>query len=63
MHPRVAARARLGRERLPAAGPSDALLGNWYVTLQHLVDGNAFVYMSERTQLSFRRWCSDRSPC
>jgi hypothetical protein len=49
----VAARARLGRERLPAASPTDAVLGNWHVTLQHLADGNAFVYMSERTQLSF----------
>jgi hypothetical protein len=49
----AAARARLGREHLPAAGPTDAVLGNWYVTLQPLADRNAFVYMSERTLLSF----------
>lgn len=49
----VAARCRIKREDLQSADPSDAVLGNWYVTLQHMPEGNAFVYMSERSLLSF----------
>lgn len=49
----VAARCRLKREDLNPAGPSNAVLGNWYVTLQRIPEGNAFVYMSERSLLSF----------
>lgn len=49
----VAARCRIKRENLQPAGPSDAVLGNWYVTLQRMPEGNAFVYMSERSLLSF----------
>ena len=49
----VASRSKLKRENLHKAAQSDAILGNWYVTLTKLNSGNAFVYVSERTLLSF----------
>jgi hypothetical protein len=49
----IAARSRIKREHLAAPESTDALLGNWYVTLQPLADRNAFVYMSDRTHMSF----------
>jgi hypothetical protein len=41
------------RDSLGPAGSTDAVLGNWYVTLTQVDGGNAFVYMSERSLLSF----------
>ena len=49
----VATRSRLKRENLYKATQTGAILGNWYVTLTKLDSGNAFVYVSERTLLSF----------
>mgnify|MGYP001563807208 CR=1 FL=1 len=49
----IAARARIKRDHLGDARPTDAPLGNWYVTLLPMAERNAFVYMSSRTQLSF----------
>ena len=49
----VASRSRLKRENLYKAAQTEAILGNWYVTLTKLDSGNAFVYVSERTLLSF----------
>jgi hypothetical protein len=49
----VAARARLKRACLAPAASTNAVLGNWYVALLPLGERNAFVYMSERTLLSF----------
>ena len=49
----VATRSKLKRESLLPAGSTDAILGNWYVTLTKVDDVNVFVYISERTLLSF----------
>jgi hypothetical protein len=49
----IASRSRIKREHLAAPQSTNALFGNWYVTLQPLADRNAFVYMSDRTQMSF----------
>lgn len=49
----IASRARIKRDHLGAAQETNALLGNWYVTFLPMVERNAFVYMSSRTQLSF----------
>jgi len=49
----VLRRARLKKEHLCAATSSDALLGNWYVTLARIEGRNAFIYMSERSLLTF----------
>ena len=49
----VATRSKLKRESLMPAESTGAILGNWYVTLTKVDDVNVFVYMSERTLISF----------
>lgn len=49
----VAARARIGRVDSRPLETPEAVLGDWYVTLTQVDGRNAFVYMSERSLLSF----------
>lgn len=50
---KVLARAKLKKESLVVAGPASSTLGNWCVTMFQIDGTNVFVYMSERSLLSF----------
>ena len=50
---KVLARARLKKESTAVAAHTPATLGNWCVTMFQIDGTNVFVYMSERTLLSF----------
>ena len=50
---KVLARAKLKKEFLAVAEPTDATLGNWCVTMFQIDGTNVIVYMSERSLLSF----------
>jgi hypothetical protein len=50
---KVLARAKLKKELLAVAQPTDATLGNWCVTMFQIDETNVLVYMSERSLLSF----------
>lgn len=50
---KVLARAKLKKESLVVAGSTAATLGNWCVTMFSIDGTNVFVYMSERSLLSF----------
>jgi hypothetical protein len=56
----IANRARIKREHLGTPQATDAPLGNWYVTYQPMAERNAFVYMSDKTQLSFLMFEGER---
>ena len=49
----VLSRARIDHAHLPAVAATNAVLGNWYVTIGEIDRRNALVFMSESTLLSF----------
>jgi hypothetical protein len=49
----VISRARIKKDNLAPGTATDAVLGNWYVSMSKFMGRNVLVYMSEKSLLSF----------